>query len=310
MTTSRSRQALAKRAHTSGVVTAGGRPVRSKKVHLERLGQRRGVHLPVMGVQHADVGLGAVRRDPRDRRADLAGVAQVLDGAEAGQEQDGDLGAARLLHRGRDEIELINQREPVVEAGPAQAIAVGDLDDLDIAGVQGMDDGADLLFGELVSHGMGAVAQRGVGEADLGRAGHSLMGPSVRFQSKTAVTEPSWSIVVVMASPAWTGMAAVMEPVRMMWPASSRAPRAVSWLASQVAACGGEPMTAAPAPVSWMRPLRRSTQPSSDRSSPATGVGVAPTTSPPLEALSAMVSSRVMRQSVMRLSMISIAGRA
>jgi hypothetical protein len=38
--------------------------------------------------------------------------------------------------------------------------------------------------------------------------------------------------------------------------------------------------------------------------------GVGPRTRPPLEALSAMVSSRPMRQSVMRLSMISMAGRA
>jgi hypothetical protein len=40
------------------------------------------------------------------------GAAQVLDGAEPGQEQDGDLGAPRLLDRGRDELELIDQEKP------------------------------------------------------------------------------------------------------------------------------------------------------------------------------------------------------
>jgi hypothetical protein len=59
-----------------------------------------------------------------------------------------------------------------------------------------------------------------------------------------------------------------------------------------------------------MRPLRRRTQPSSERSRPAIGVGVPARTTPPLEALSAMVSSRPIRQSVLRLSMISMAGRA
>jgi len=45
---------------------------------------------------------------------------------------------------------------------------VGDLDDLDVAAVQRVDDGADLPFGELVGHGVRAVAQRGVGDADVG----------------------------------------------------------------------------------------------------------------------------------------------
>jgi hypothetical protein len=49
---------------------------------------------------------------------------------------------------------------------------------------------------------------------------------------------------------------------------------------------------------------------SSERSRPAIAVGVPPRTRPPLAALSAMVSSRPMRQSVMRRSMISMAGRA
>jgi len=73
-----------------------------------------------------------------------------------------------------------------------------------------------------------------------------------------------------MASPNCTGT----EAVRMTGPGASAAPRAVRALANHVAECSREPMTAAP------------------------------------EALSAMVSARPMRQPAMRLSMISMAGKA
>jgi len=111
---------------------------------------------------HGHVGLGAVRRYPGDRRAHFAGVPQVLDGAEAGQQQHGDPGLPRFADGGGDEVELIDAGEPVIEAGPAETVAMADLDDRHVAAVQGMHDGAYLLLGELVRHGMGAIAQRGV----------------------------------------------------------------------------------------------------------------------------------------------------
>src|SRR4029450_14097381 len=48
----------------------------------------------------------------------------------------------------------------------------------------------------------------------------------------------------------------------------------VCW-ARHVVPSNGEPIPAAPAPVCWMRPLRRRTQPSSERSRPAISVGAA-----------------------------------
>ena len=105
---------------------------------------------------------------PPSRR--LAGVAQVA-GADARHEQHGDLGLGGLLHRGRDQRDLVHPREPVVEGGPAQAVAVSDLDDLHAGRVQRVHGRADLLLGELVRHRVAAVAQRGVGDAQVVRWG-------------------------------------------------------------------------------------------------------------------------------------------
>src|SRR5205823_1841340 len=50
---------------------------------------------------------------------------------------------------------------------PAKAVAMGDLDDLDARPVQRVRGGAHLLLGELVGHRVAAVAQGGVGDADV-----------------------------------------------------------------------------------------------------------------------------------------------
>ena len=55
--------------------------------------------------------------------------------------------------------ELVDLGEAVVEARAAEAVAVRDLDDLDAGLVEGVDDAADLLLGELVAHRVRAVAQ-------------------------------------------------------------------------------------------------------------------------------------------------------
>ena len=61
-------------------------------------------------VLHRDVGLGAVGRDPGDRRADVAGMPQVLDRADAGQQQHRDLRLLASSHGGGDQLELVLAR--------------------------------------------------------------------------------------------------------------------------------------------------------------------------------------------------------
>ena len=79
-------------------------------------------------------------------------------------------------------------------------------------------------------------------------------------------------------------------------------------LASQTRALTGEPSTAPPAPVPSIRPLRCSRQPVSARSTDSGRTGRDPSTTAPDDALSAIVSGRVIFQSAIRESMISSAG--
>ena len=114
-----------------------------------------------------DVGLGAVGGDPADRAAVVLRLLDVLLGADTGQHQEGDLGFLGRLGRQLDQLLLGGLGEPVVEARPAQPVAVGDLDDRHAGGVQRRDDRADLVLGELVALVVRPVAQRRVGHPDV-----------------------------------------------------------------------------------------------------------------------------------------------
>ena len=82
-----------------------------------------------------------------------------------------------------------------------------------------------------------------------------------------------------------------------------------SLLASQLRHRTGLPSAAAPAPLSTGEPLRYRSIPARRRSTAVAGVIRLPRTTLPAEALSATVSASCTRQSAMRLSTISIAGR-
>jgi hypothetical protein len=100
--------------------SAGRGPVRQHQ-------EADGLHAQVAGqpeVLDRHVGLGAVGGDPGHRRAGLAGLAQVVLGADAGQQQHRDLGLPGLVDPGRDQRDLVDQGEAVVERGAAEAVAV------------------------------------------------------------------------------------------------------------------------------------------------------------------------------------------
>src|SRR6266540_2957579 len=111
-----------------------------------------------------------------------------------------------------------------------------------------------------------------------------------------AVTLPRPANRAVTASPAATGIAAVTDPGSTTYPASSTTPCTPTVFASQTRDVSGEPSTAPPAPVATSSPLRCTTQPPSRRSTSDSAVGVLPSTTPPEEALSAMVSAMVIAQ--------------
>ena len=113
------------------------------------------------------VGLGAVGGDPADRAAVVLRFLDVLFGAHPGQHQERDLGFLGGLGREFDQFLLGGLGEAVVEARPAEPVAVGHLDDRDARGVQCRHDSVHLVGGELMAFVVRAVAQGRVGHPDV-----------------------------------------------------------------------------------------------------------------------------------------------
>ena len=122
-------------------------------------------------VLNRHVGLGAVGGDPADLTTVVLCGPDVVLGAETRQHQERDLGLLRRLRGGLDQLLLRGFGEAVVERRPAQTVAVGHLDDRNTGVVEGSDDRAHLVLGELMTLVVAAVAQRRVGDADVERVG-------------------------------------------------------------------------------------------------------------------------------------------
>ena len=166
------------------------------RLHAERPGQPE--------VLDRDVRLGAVGGDPGHRGAGLASVAEVVHGADAGDQQDGDLGRGRLLGRRTDQDDVLDLGEAVVERRAADAVAVADLDHLDAGAVERVHGGPHLRLGELVRHGVAAVAQRGVGDPHRTLGATHAPAPTKRV---VATSSPTRAAAAVMMSrfPAYVG---------------------------------------------------------------------------------------------------------
>jgi hypothetical protein len=163
--------------HQPGLL--GQRPGRGHVAHHQKTGH---VHAQVPGlgdVLGGNVGLGGVRGDPDRGDPEIVGPFEVLDGADAGQQQGGQPGALHYRGDGTDPFLVGVGAGPVGEAGARQPVAVGDLDSVDARGVQGSGDGRDLVQGEPVADGVHAVPQGHVLDVDLRSgdvrdAGHRL----------------------------------------------------------------------------------------------------------------------------------------
>ena len=139
-------------------------------VHVRHHQKTDGVHAQlarVADVLLGDVGFGAVGGDANRRHPQLMRHLQVLDGADARQQQRRDLG---LLHERdhRAEVFLVAVgREAVVHRAATEAVAVGDLDQRHARFVQTDGDGAHLLERHQVALGVHAVTQRHVVDGDF-----------------------------------------------------------------------------------------------------------------------------------------------
>ena len=121
-----------------------------------------------------DVGLGAVCRDAHAAGAGLVGVPEVVHGADPRQKKHGDDGVLTLFCDGRDPLAVIVRAEAVVEGRAGDAVAVADLDRVDMCAVERASDVADRFQMVLVTDRVHAVAQRDVLDVELRRvlAGH------------------------------------------------------------------------------------------------------------------------------------------
>ena len=146
----------------------GGQRIRGDHVaHHQEAGD---VHAEVArgpDVLAGDVGLGAVGRDANRAHPDGMGVLQLVDGADAGQKERGELGVGHDIGHRLDPLPVGVGAEAVVEAGAVQPVAVRHLDGVDVGVVQRLGDGADVVQPVLVTDGVHPVAQRHVLDVEL-----------------------------------------------------------------------------------------------------------------------------------------------
>ncbi|EWS63717.1 hypothetical protein Y695_03047 [Hydrogenophaga sp. T4] len=136
----------------------------------------------VFDVLARDVGLGAVGGHAHNVRAGVVGSFQVVHGADAGQQQRGDLRVFDHTGHGLDPLDVGVGSEAVVEAAALQAVAVGDFDGIDLGVVERLGDLHGLRHAVLVADRVAAVAQRDVGDVDL------LVGHVLLLQATTAAS--------------------------------------------------------------------------------------------------------------------------
>lgn len=144
-----------------------------------------GIHVELAGhgdVLLGDIGLGAVGGDTDGVDAEFARHLEVIDGANARQQQGRDLG---LLHLGNDGAEVFfvgMGREAVVDRGTTEAVAVGDFDQRDAGFVEAGGDADHLVEGHQVTLGMHAIPQ-----------GHVVDGNGLAFGGHDYFLRISWN---------------------------------------------------------------------------------------------------------------------
>ena len=147
--------------------------VRSVRLHefglARQLGRRRHVRhhqksgdveaeLPrLLHMLAGDVGFGAMRGDPYRAGAGVDRAIQILDRADAGDQQHRHLGSPDGAgHRG-DPLDVGVRAGTVIEARPCQAVAMTDLDRVHAGGVEGFRNCHHLLDRITVADGVHAV---------------------------------------------------------------------------------------------------------------------------------------------------------
>src|SRR6476661_8359820 len=139
-------------------------------------------------------------------------------------------------------------------------------------------------------------------------ATEALSGMRAPRYSKLRLTAPRPSKSATNLSPGLASNALVHDPGSTMSPALRRTPKLSTLRASQATAVTGLPSTASLRPLATTSPLRVSTASMLQMSMSFGDTRAAPSTQPADDALSAMVSHNWIFQSLIRVSISSIAG--
>ena len=114
-----------------------------------------------------NIRFGTVGRHAHDAGARVAGLPQIVRGADTGQQQRGNPGLLHRLGDGRDPLQVGVRTESVVETGPFETIAVRYFDAVDTSRVQRRGDRLHLGDAVLMADGVAAIAQRYVRDVEL-----------------------------------------------------------------------------------------------------------------------------------------------
>ena len=157
----------------------------------------------IFDVLARDIGLGAVRRHTDGPHAHLIGVLQIVDRADAGEQQRRQHAVFQYLGNRADPVPIGMRAKPVIEAGALQPIAMRHLDRIDLGAVERAGDGTDVVEAVLVPDRVHAVAQRHVLDVELLRHRIEAHGPTLSANigaARAAIRSAVRSAALVMMS--------------------------------------------------------------------------------------------------------------
>ncbi|MNV52750.1 hypothetical protein D3C71_1448590 [compost metagenome] len=141
-----------------------------RRLHVAHHQKAHGFHAQmarIFDVLARDIGLGAVRGDAHHAHAGVVRGLEVMDGANARQQQRGDLGVLDHAGHGFYPLKIGMRAKAVVEARALQTVAMRDFDGIDLGRIERLGDLFDLGDAVLVANRVAAVAQGHVGDIEF-----------------------------------------------------------------------------------------------------------------------------------------------
>ena len=166
--------------------------------HVAHHQEARDVHAKVAGgldMLFRDVRLGAMGSDAHRFHAHFAGVLQIVDRTDAGQQQRGEHAVFEHFGDCADPVPVGIGAEAIVEAGALKAVAMRHFDGIDLRQIERLRDLAHVIEAVLVPDGVHAITQGDVLDVELlsGRI------PQSHFSAHAAILIAIFSAVLSAA---------------------------------------------------------------------------------------------------------------